>query len=199
MEDSNTNSLQGSSIVVIYPGFLLAHSLNRSLVCAKLLAASLYLSCSISALCPARGVSHHCACTGPDCCQSTQLLLPSDSRCDEGPDENKRSPELRFITAEAEGALDLVVWSWVGGSEKKKPTWPGPQFQTLLSLQCAAAAGGLCPCSPFRCYLLLFVRVIMTDFKRRGSKCHGRQRLSGKACWLASSPLAEACDWLVLS
>lgn len=70
----------------------------------------------------------------------------------------KRSSELRSVSAEAEGVR--LIWlfgGWVGGSEKKKqkPTRPtGPQFQTLLSLQCAAAAGCLCPCSLFPLFVV---------------------------------------------
>lgn len=113
----------------------------------------------------------------------------------------KRSSELRSVSAEAEGVR--LIWlfgGWVDGSEKKNKSQPGQRglSSKLCCLSSVLLLLGACVLAVFsRC--LLFVMVITTDFKRRGPKCHGRQRLSGKACWLASSPLAEACDWPVLS
>lgn len=59
-----TEKREGSSIRMIFPGFLLAQSLNRSLGCGKLLAGTSWwpVSCSFSALYKLDEVfGHHCS------------------------------------------------------------------------------------------------------------------------------------------
>lgn len=171
-------SIQGSSSAVLYPGFF-----NGLTVWSIALAVeSLYLPRSFSALCPARWVFFLVTTVHvlllivakvPNCffffCRTLDVmraLMKINALLSWGP------YRLRL-----KGALDLVVWSWVGGSEREKRKEANPANGALIP---NSAVSPVCCCcwvlvsmqSFFRCCSLLFVRVITTDFKRRGSKCH---------------------------
>lgn len=100
-------------------------------------------------------------------------------------------------------SFDLVVHGRVCGSEErrkgKKRQNANPHGGVCSSKLCCLSSVLLllsaCVLAVFFCCCRVVVSrgVMTTDFKCRGLRCHGHQRLSGKACWLASfSPIAEA-------
>ena len=195
---------QGSSSAVLYPGFF-----NGLTVWSVALAVeSLYLPCSFSALCPARWVFFFLVTTVhvlllivakvPNCFFSfrrtldvMRALMKINALLSWGP------YRLRL-----KGALDLVVWSWVGGSEREKKKRSQPSWRGLNSKLCCLSSVLLLlgACVHAVLFPLLFLVVCEGDNDRlQTSRVKMSQSLSGKACWLARSPLAEARHWPVLS